>query len=93
MVDISTELESTHLIRRTAMENMLRIGQLEDAINRCRNTEPYSNGVLPPDMRALATLYGLMIFNHLETISLNAQPATLQQLIAKWGQDHRLERT
>ncbi len=63
----------------------LTISQLEGLINRCKVAEPFSNGVLPPDMRLMATLYGEMIFRHLATVEVEAQQVSLQTVLMKWA--------
>lgn len=67
------------------MHYILQIGQLEEAINRCKRAQPFSNGVLPPDLRIMAELYGEMIFRHLDSINLETQSPLLRAVFAKWA--------
>jgi hypothetical protein len=66
------------------MDLNLNIGQLEGAINRCKLAEPFSNGILPADLRLMASLYGEMIFHRIDNINVSIQPALLQAVLAKW---------
>ncbi len=64
--------------------NTLKIAELEAAINRCKHAEPFTNGVLSPDVRLMATLYGEMIFHHLECVALDGLPTPLATVLKKW---------
>ena len=64
--------------------NTLKIAELEAAINCCKNAEPFTNGVLSPDVRLMATLYGEMIFHHLESVAFDGLSTSLTTVLKKW---------
>jgi Protein of unknown function (DUF3717) len=69
------------------MMNVLTIGQLEQAINRARSAQP-AHGIesaLSPDVAALASLYGRMIFLRLEACPTDALEPREREAIARWG--------
>lgn len=49
----------------------LTITELEGAINRSIRAEQPPNGVLTQDWRALADLYGNMIFDHAQSVDVD----------------------
>jgi len=66
------------------MAHILTIQELEGAINRCKLAQPVSEGILPPDLRALATVYGRMIIEHLDSINVDAQGVVLRDALQRW---------
>lgn len=62
----------------------MAIVSLEQAINQCKRMHPPVDGVLPPELRMLATLWGDMIYRHIETIELEALPPELKLLVERW---------
>lgn len=66
------------------MPRIVTITQLETAINRHREIAPPANYVLSPGLRAMAEIYGRMIFAHAELIDLEQQPDALRQVVLKW---------
>ncbi len=66
------------------MGSILKIVQLEAAINRCRVAKPFTDGILPTDMRLMAELYGEMIFRRLESVDVDTRSAPLRAVLAKW---------
>jgi hypothetical protein len=68
----------------TQME--ITLTQLEEAINYWRILRP-SQGeayALSAEVNALATVYAVMIFNHLKTVQLDTLPESAQQLLETW---------
>lgn len=65
------------------MSTMSIVG-LEQAINQCKRLHPPVDYVLSPELRMLATLWGDMIYRHIETIELDALPAELKSLVERW---------
>jgi hypothetical protein len=66
----------------------LTITELEGAINRSIKAEPPRNCVLPPDLRALADLYGTMIFGHAQSVDIDQQPERIRLAVLKWLPAH-----
>lgn len=66
------------------MPRIITITQLETAINRLRESAPPVNYVLSADLRAVAEIYGGMIYAHAESIDLEQQPDALRQVVLKW---------
>lgn len=62
----------------------MSIVSLEQAINQCKRVHPPVDYVLSPELRMLATLWGDMIYRHIETIELDALPAELKSVVARW---------
>jgi hypothetical protein len=58
--------------------------ELEGVINRSIRSAPPSNGVLPPDLRALADLYGNMIFDRAPSVDIALQPERIRLVVLKW---------
>ncbi|WP_442920683.1 DUF3717 domain-containing protein [Massilia sp. DD77] len=50
---------------------LISIQELEATINRIRNTAPPIDGVLSPELRVLAEIYGTMIYEHSLSIDLD----------------------
>jgi hypothetical protein len=63
---------------------MLTIAELEQAINRSIKAEPPQDGVLPPDLRAMAEVYGNMIYSKAHSVDVDQQPAHIQLAVRKW---------
>lgn len=65
--------------------------QLEAAINKCAKARPPVNYVLGPDLRALATVWGEMIYRHLGSIELSGQPQETREIIERWHYDPQID--
>lgn len=52
------------------MTLFVSIEDLEATINQLRRAAPPVNGVLSPDLRVLAEIYGSMIYEHARSIDL-----------------------
>jgi hypothetical protein len=63
---------------------VLTMAELEGAINRSIRAAPPRNGVLPPDLRALADLYGNMIFDRALSVDIDLQPERIRLVVLKW---------
>jgi hypothetical protein len=66
------------------MDHELHICRLENAINRCKRVEPFTNGVLPPDMRLMAALYGQMIYCRKEHVEFESLSVLLKAVLVRW---------
>jgi hypothetical protein len=66
------------------MTTVINIGQLEDAINRYKRSRPFNDGVLPLELRLMATLYGEMIYYRMASVDLSMQSAPVQVLVTHW---------
>ena len=62
------------------------IMELEAAINRCAKARPPMHYVLGPDLRALAAIYGDMIYRRLRTLELATLSPTQRAVLERWGQ-------
>jgi len=64
----------------------ISLPELEEAINYWRLQRPAigEECALSPEVNTLASVYALMIFNQVGSISLEAVDAVSQQLIASW---------
>lgn len=64
----------------------ITLPELEQAINYWRLQRPARGEecALSPEVNALASVYALMIFNHVGTQPLAALPLPVQQLLAAW---------
>lgn len=63
---------------------IIAIEKLEDAINRCRTAEPFSNGVLPHDMRLMGDVYGIMIYQRLRDYDISGESEETRKVLGKW---------
>ena len=64
----------------------ITLPQLEDAINYWRILKP-SQGealALSAEVNALASVYAVMIFNHLKSVPLETLPDSARQLLETW---------
>ena len=68
------------------MSHFITIVQLESAINESRSVAPPVNGVLSADLRAMADLYGRMIYKKAATADLYAQSEHIRAAVLKWLQ-------
>ncbi len=68
------------------MALVITITELERAINRARRHEPVAHGALTPDLRAMAELYGRMIFVHANTVDLELQAGHFKEAVSRWLQ-------
>ena len=66
------------------MANIIRIDQLELAINRCKLVQPVRDYVLSADLRLFAHVYASMIFFHETTLDVECQPENVKRLILSW---------
>ncbi|PUA18166.1 DUF3717 domain-containing protein [Glaciimonas sp. PCH181] len=64
----------------------ISLPELEEAINYWRLQRPAigEECALSPEVNSLASVYALMIFNQLSSVSLEAIDVASQQLIAIW---------
>lgn len=63
---------------------IITMQQLETAINKCSKARPPVNYVLGPDLRALANIWGEMIYRHLGSIELSGQSQETREVIERW---------
>jgi hypothetical protein len=63
---------------------IILITRVEEAINRCKHAQPPIDYVLGPDLRVLATIWGLMIAHHLSSLDLEAQPESDRMILQRW---------
>jgi hypothetical protein len=66
------------------MTTVINISQLEDAINHYKRSRPFADGVLPLELRLMATLYGEMIYYRMARVDLSTQAAPVQVLVMHW---------
>jgi hypothetical protein len=66
----------------------IALTELEQAINYWRALRPSSGEerALSAEVNILATVYALMIFQHLGSLSLESMPVPARQLIEAWRQ-------
>lgn len=64
---------------------VLKIGQLEGAINRYKRSRPFADGILPLELRLMATLYGEMIYYRMASVDLSKRSAPVQVLVKHWS--------
>ena len=64
----------------------ISLPELEEVINYWRLQRPAigEECALSPEVNALATVYALMIFNQISTVSLDTIDGIAQKLIAAW---------
>ncbi|MGS0743954.1 DUF3717 domain-containing protein [Glaciimonas sp. GG7] len=69
----------------------ISLPELEEAINYWRLQRPAigEECALSPEVNSLASVYALMIFNRLSSVSLEAIDVASQQLIAVWQKQRR----
>lgn len=69
----------------------ISLPELEEAINYWRLQRPAigEECALSPEVNSLASVYALMIFNRLSSVSLEAIDVASQQLIAVWQKQSR----
>jgi hypothetical protein len=67
----------------------ITLTELEQAINYWRSQRPSAGEerALSPEVNELATVYALMIFNQVKTLSLDAMEQAPRQLIATWRKE------
>lgn len=58
---------------------------IENAINRCRNAQGVDGCSLPPDVRSLADVWGLMIYFKQEEIDQSDMPEHAKAALARWA--------
>lgn len=58
---------------------------IENAINRCRNAEGVDGCSLPPDVRAMADIWGHMIYFRLSEIDETDVPESTKEALARWA--------
>ena len=66
------------------MSHFITIVELDSAINESRSVAPPVNGVLSADLRAMADLYGRMIYEKVTTADLYAQSEHIRAAVLKW---------
>lgn len=66
------------------MSHLLTIAELESGINRRIKARPFSDHVLPADLRQMAEVYGAMIWNRQTSIDTDALPASVQGTLIQW---------
>jgi hypothetical protein len=75
-----------------AMKIPLQIGELENAINSYKRARPFSDGILPIELRLMATLYGKMIYLRLTSWDLDVETAPTQVVVEYWAATHGAHR-
>jgi hypothetical protein len=67
----------------------ITLTELEQAINYWRSQRPSAGEerALSPEVNELATVYALMIFNQVKTLSLDAMEQAPRQLIETWRKE------
>lgn len=68
------------------MQIKLQICELEYAINRYKKALPFSDGVLPIDLRLMASLYGKMIYFRLSITDLDMETIPTQVVVQYWAE-------
>lgn len=67
------------------MENVSS-SAIEAAINKCRNELGTDGGVLPADARALADVWGLMIYRGQKEVPADSLPEKARVALQRWGE-------
>lgn len=64
----------------------ITLPELEQAINYWRSLRPSTGEehALSPEVNTLATVYAMMIFNHVKSLPLEALDQPAQQLLEAW---------
>lgn len=62
----------------------ISIMELEATINRCAKARPPIDYVLGPDLRALAGVYGEMIYRHAATLELESLTPKCREVVERW---------
>ncbi len=68
----------------TFMPNFVKITELEDAINAIKKAHLNDSPVSEGEMKLMATLYGIQIYERASQFDLDQQPAAIQSLLNKW---------
>lgn len=63
------------------------IAELERAINRCRHALAAGEGTLARELSLMATLYGLMIYQHERSAFVPDAQELLRKALATWAGD------
>jgi hypothetical protein len=66
------------------MTYIVRIDQIEQAINVCKQSHPPSDLSLPADVRMMATVYGQMIYEHARTVDIDILAGDVASLFLRW---------
>jgi hypothetical protein len=66
------------------MKLELQIDELEHAINRFKRARPFTDYVLPVDLRLMASLYGKMIHFRLPCCDLALETIPTQVVVQYW---------
>lgn len=66
------------------MSCLISIVQLESAINSACQEQPAIHYALQPDVRAMAEIYGRMIYQKVHIADLDLVPARLSQAVVRW---------
>lgn len=63
---------------------MITIIRLEQAINRCKHVQPPVDHVLGPDLRALGTIWGEMIYHRLGSLEAESLTSATRAILERW---------
>jgi hypothetical protein len=68
----------------------ITLTELEQAINYWRMLRPSigEERALSPEVNSLASVYAMMIFNHIKAVPLDAIDQAARQLLETWRQQH-----
>lgn len=66
------------------MTFIVRIDQIEQAINRCKQSHPPCDLSLPADVRMMASAYGQMIYEHARTVDIDTLAGDVAGLFRRW---------
>lgn len=63
---------------------LVSLASLEDAINRCKEAQPFEGCVLPPDLRHMGDIYGTMIYRRVDTLDLSIFSEAAIKAVTQW---------
>lgn len=66
------------------MKLPLKIAELEYAINSYKRKRPFSDYILPVELRLMAALYGKMIYFRWDCCDLDLESAPTQVVVKYW---------
>lgn len=68
----------------------LSVYDLEAAINCCRDESLGHDCILPADLRAMAEVYGTMVFERSVTIDMSRFSAQVREIVSAWVSRSRI---